>query len=152
MAAAPGSDARWPRPDPNKYPPWPLRNRVIVVAVVVAIMAAIIGLFTVPVQTSFSTSFGDYCYYPATAETCPVLNFPSGAHVSGSFSTVGGEPAGLQIVGGSNLVYQSDAAGGSFSFTVSSTLLSGPHSYEFAPEIGGDGSTFVSGTYSAPIL
>jgi hypothetical protein len=69
-----------------------------------------------------------------------------GAHVTGTFSTSGGTPVGLEIVGANGAVFSSTASSGSFSFTASYPP------YAFGPVGSGDGSTMVSGEYAAPAL
>jgi len=121
-------------------------NRVVILGVVVSIVVILVVLFTVPVPTSFSTSFSDSCIGGIRPETCPTENFPMGAYVSGTFSTIGGSPAGLQIVGENGPVFFSTVSSGSFSFTASNPP------YQFAPAVGGDGSTSVSGEYTSPVI
>jgi hypothetical protein len=121
-------------------------NRVVVLSVVLAIAAALVALFTVPVQTSFSAGFSIGCA-AISSPPCPTFNFPVGAHVTGTFSTVGGTPVGLQVFGRNGpIVFSSNASSGSFSFTASNPP------YAFAPDVGGNGTTSVSGHYTSPIL
>jgi hypothetical protein len=120
-----------------------IRNLIIVVVVVVFI--ALVSLFTIPIPTPYTAGFSDGCY-ATYGPYCPSINFPVGAHVTGTFSTVGGTPVGLQIVGANGPIFNSSASSGSFSFTATNPP------YAFAPTMGGDGSTSVSGQYTSPIL
>lgn len=121
------------------------RNRVVVLTIVL-IVATLIALYTVPIQASYSAGGISKGCYVDSFPSCPTVNFPMGAHVTGTFSTVGGSPVGLRIVGGNGLVFNSTASSGSFSFKASNPP------YAFGPAVDGDGSTSVSGEYSTPLL
>jgi hypothetical protein len=131
-----------PPPAPAR-PSHRIRNLIILVVVVAIVV--LVCLFTIPISTPYSAGFSDGCY-ATYGPYCPSINFPVGAHVTGTFSTVGGTPVGLQIVGTNGPIFNSSASSGSFRFTASNPP------YAFAPTVVGDGSTSVSGHYTSPIL
>jgi hypothetical protein len=127
-------------------PPHRARNPAVVVAVVVVVVviAVLVALLGIPVQRSFSFSFSDTCDTSGTL--CPTMSFPSGADVSGNFSTSGNLSGGLEISDPSGTVYYSVTSSGSFSFTA------GFSSYSFGPLVHSAATTSVAGHYTAPIV
>jgi hypothetical protein len=115
-----------------------------VIIVVVIVVAILVALLTIPISTSYSFQFSSSFSVTAGATLSP----PTGAHVSGTFSTVSGDSVTFQITGSNNnsVVYSTDSNYGSFSFTASNPPYTFSASSLF-PE-----SVHVSGHYTAPYL
>jgi hypothetical protein len=130
----------------SSAPPKPThRKRNIAIVLVVGGLALVLALlWTIPVSTSYSMTL------TATASTHGVstLSPPSGAHVTGSFSTTDQRSVTFEILDSNmNVVYSVSAASGSFSFLASSP----PYTFEAITDILSH-TVDVAGSYSAPIL
>lgn len=115
-----------------------------IIVVVVVIVVLLVVLFGVPISTSYSETL------TATYSTDGVATFspPSGAHVSGSFSTTDGDSVTFEILDSNhNTVYSADASSGSFTFAASSP----PYTFEAITTILSH-TVDVTGHYTAPLL
>jgi hypothetical protein len=147
MAATPQSATPGP-PVPEPAPPKPhhrTRNIAIAVAVVVVvIVVALVCLYTIPISTSYSYTI------TATATSYGIATFspPSGAKVSGTFTSTDGSSIGFEILDSNhNPVFLDASNYGSFSFTASSP----PYTFE-AITIILSHTVDISGHYSQPYL
>lgn len=132
-------------PAPESAPPKRrhlARNLVVIVVVVVVVV--LVALLAIPISTSYSYAV------TATFSTNGVatLSPPSGAKVSGTFTTTDGDPVTFEILdSGHSTVYSADASYGTFSFTASDP----PYTFEAITTILSH-TVDVSGHYTAPIL
>ncbi|MGB6500715.1 MAG: zinc ribbon domain-containing protein [Thermoplasmata archaeon] len=131
---------------PGAPPPVPRRANLrplwIILGVVAVIVVVLVALFTIPVSHAYSTEIASATGAPATQE----LSFPSGASVSGSWSTGDGAKVLFEITGFPGTFYSADAASGSFSFTSEFGF------YVFEANGSAAFTVNVSGSYSAPYL
>jgi hypothetical protein len=128
-------------------PSHPVRNLAIIgMVVVVAIVVALICLYTIPVSTSFSDQFvSTFGPQVGWATLAP----PARAQVHGSFYTSDGRAVVFEVIDSSNnIVYSTDSGSGSFSFTASHPpyVLTSHIDSEFGDTV------HVYGHYTAPIL
>jgi hypothetical protein len=137
--AAPAPAAPAPAPPKRSHP---VRNVVVIVVVVVVVV--LVALLAIPISTPYSYSV------TATYSTNGVatLSPPSGAKVSGTFTTTDGDSVTFEILdSGHSTVYSDDASYGSFSFTASNP----PYTFEAITTILSH-TVDISGHYTAPLL
>jgi hypothetical protein len=114
------------------------------VVVVIAIVVALICLYTIPISTNYSETITAGFLSPGSVTLSP----PSGAQVHGTWSTTDGSSVTLSITASNgNTVYSADASSGSFSFTASNP----PYTFE-ASTLVVSHTVDISGHYTAPYL
>jgi hypothetical protein len=123
-------------------PDWKLRVELVIIAVATACVVA--AIFAVaPVQHSYSEEFSSSYAAPGAATLTP----PKGSQVSGSWATGDGGTADFVILNSNqDIVYTSDAASGTYTFTASNPP------YTFAVTSYSSETVYVWGTYLAPLL
>lgn len=113
---------------------------MIIVGVAVAVLV-VLAVVPIPQTRSFSV------YSAPEFEGAQFESFPSGAPVSGHWSTAGGQSVTVQIEGGLSLPsYNASGSSGSFSFTANFAP------YLFVVQSSGPVNTSFTVTYSAPLL
>ena len=129
---------------PATLPKRRVKRVVVLVVSIAAVIAAVLVVLYVPIPHSFSISI------PVAAGhgENKTYTFPTGSHVSGSWSTNNGAAAPWFMIttqlGG--IIYQASGVSGSFWFTASYST------YVFGAGAGPTAFTVeVSGTYSSPI-
>jgi hypothetical protein len=113
----------------------------VILGVVAVVVIVLVALLAIPVSHSFSARIASSDGSPVSQE----FTFPSGAPVSGSWTSVGGVDVTFEVSGLTGTVDSSYGSSGTFAFSSAFAL------YFFGANGTGPFTVQISGTYSAPI-
>ena len=127
-------------------PPGPRRSTLrplwIVLAIGAVVVVVLVALATIPVAHAYSVSLVSSGGAPSSQDEV----FPSGATVSGHWSSAGGVKVTFEVTGLVATPYSQFGTSGSFSFKSTFAL------YEFEANGSASFNVTVSGTYAAPLI
>lgn len=147
VSFAPGGSAGILPVGPYPPPPGPSRRSdhrtlAVFLGIVAVVVVVLVVLLTVPVQHPFRAVLAPDGDLPAEF----LWTFPSGAPVSGTWSTVGGEVVNFSILTPTGNIYSEVGSSGSFSFTATFGL------YDFEATSSTPVTVEIAGSYSAPLI